>query len=75
MLIVTSSNGSVTLIGIPPFPFRFERLMSFKHRDCEKDGTLGVRLSCFNKKDGLLYVVDDKMYLSCYDYSHLFEDL
>ena len=23
VLIVTSSNGSVTLIGVPPFPFRF----------------------------------------------------
>lgn len=73
VIITTTSSGSVTLIGIPPFPFRFERLLGFKHKDCEKeDANLGVRLSCFNKRDGLLYIIDDKMYLSCYDYRQLF---
>jgi hypothetical protein len=51
IIVTTSSSGNVALIGIPPFPFRFERLLGFKHRDCEKEGaTLGVRLSCFNKR-------------------------
>ena len=36
IIITTSSNGLITLLGIPPFPFRFEKLLSLKHRDIEK---------------------------------------
>jgi len=35
---------------------------------------LGIRFSCYNHEDRLLYVVDDKMFLTCYEIS-LFEDL
>lgn len=65
--MATSSTGSISLVGIPPFPFRFEKLISFKHNDTEKiKATVGVRLSCYYKKLNLLYIVDDKMYLTCY---------
>jgi hypothetical protein len=60
-------------VGIPPFPYRFEKLTAFKHKDFEKEGaTVGVRLSCYSRRSQLLYVVDDKMYLSCYDLSQIF---
>ena len=46
MIIATTSTGKVNFIGIPPFPNRFEKLLSFYHHDCEKShSTLGVR-SC-----------------------------
>ena len=37
-------------------------------------GALGIRFSCYNSNDKLLYVIDDKMYLTCYRFS-LFEEL
>lgn len=51
-------------------------MISFRHLDPEKQGApLGLRLSCYNPNLKLLYVVDDKMYLSCYDFSSLFDEL
>ena len=65
----------MTLVGIPPFPYRFEKMLSFPHFDPEKEGSpLGIRFSCYNHQERLLYLVDDKMFLTCY-YISLFEDL
>lgn len=51
-------------------------MISFRHLDPEKQGAaLGLRLSCYNPKLKLLYVVDDKMYLTCYDFLSLFDEL
>ena len=75
IILSTSLNGNLTIVGVPPFPYRFEKLVSFRHIDPEKEsGALGVRFSCYNPKARLLYVVDDKMYLSCYQIS-VFESL
>jgi hypothetical protein len=51
-------------------------LINFFHKDCEKaNQNIGVRLSCVNKSNKLLYVVDDKMYLSCYSLTDVFNEL
>lgn len=73
--MATSLSGTITLIGVPPFPYRFQKMLSFKHKDPEKEGAyLGIRHSCYNNISNLLYVVDDKMFLTCYDIT-VFKDL
>ena len=68
MVVCGSANGTIALIGIPPFPYRFERVLSLRHLDCEKgEGALGVRLTAYNPTTHRLYLIDDKMYLTCYD--------
>ena len=32
---------------------------------------LGITTSCYNEKSNLLFVIDDKMYLTCYDFSEI----
>ncbi len=75
VIVAASLNGTITLIGVPPFPYRFQKMLSFKHKDPEKEGAnLGIRHTCYNSLCKLLYVVDDKMFLSCYRIT-VFEDL
>jgi hypothetical protein len=76
IVALTSSAGTLTIIGLPPCPYRFQQMLSSRHLDPEKQGApLGLRLSCYNPQLKLLYLVDDKMYLSCYDLNSLFDEL
>jgi hypothetical protein len=49
-------------------------MLTFRHKDAEKQsGNVGIRLSCFNPIKKLFYVVDDKMFLSCYNFKKMFD--
>lgn len=73
IMVSTTSTGRVNLFAIPPLNNKFEKLLSFGHRDCEKEGnvSLGITTSCYDEERNLLFVVDDKMYLTCYDLSEI----
>ncbi len=76
ILIATTSLGRILLVSLPPYPNRFEKLLSFSHKDCEKPTLdLGLRGCCFSKKTLCLFVADDKMYISCYSMETIFKEL
>lgn len=72
MIIASSSSGKISIIAMPPLPNRFEKLFTFYHEDSEKAGIfLGVRSSCYSDSLKQLFVVDDKMYLTCYSFDEI----
>lgn len=72
-MITTTASGKINLFAIPPLNTQFSKMLTFSHKDCEKPIAceLGITTSCYNSNKNLLYLVDDKSYLSCYDFSQV----
>ena len=72
MIIASSSSGKISVIALPELPNRFEKIFSFYHEDSEKPGShLGVRTICYSDSLKLLFLIDDKMNLSCYSFKNI----
>lgn len=67
MIISGASSGKISVIAMPPMPNRFKRMITFVHDDFEKPGSaIGVRSLCYSDELQCLFLIDDKMYLTCY---------
>lgn len=72
MIVTCSSSGKISIIALPPLPNRFEKIFSFHHEDPEKGGSsLGVRTISYSNSLKSLFLIDDKMYLSCYSFMEI----
>jgi WD40 repeat protein len=78
MLVVTNSLGSISVLTMPPRVTKFEKLLSVSHIDPEKPGStcqLGIVTSTYSDSLRKLFVADDKMFLTCYNFDSLHSNI
>ncbi len=69
IILAATAMGSIIVIGLPPLPTRFERIITIQHMDEEKENTpIGIRCACYSREQKCIFVADDKMYLTCYSF-------
>jgi WD40 repeat protein len=74
ILVATNSSGSISVLTMPPRMIKFEKLLSVPHIDPEKPGSayqLGIVTSVYSSSLHKLFVADDKMFLTCYNFDSL----
>lgn len=78
VLIATNSIGNISIFTMPPRISKFEKLLTVAHIDPEKPGSnyqLGILTSAYSASLRRLFISDDKMFLTCYNFDSLHSNI
>jgi len=74
-IILSNAIGQISIVGLPPFLFKYTNIHCFSNLDIETKSTVGIVSMSLCNKTSRIFILDDKGFLKCFDLSEVFNVL
>ena len=71
-IILSNAIGQISIVGLPPFLFKYTNIHCFSNIDPDTKSLVGVVSMSLCNKTSRIFILDDKGFLKCFDLVEVF---